>query len=208
MIKKLVLEYDDFHYLSPENCLSILDIMIAEFPDIKVSLFAPPALRYMPITYNPEWCSNVRKYIDSGNIVLARHGLTHDYLEFQKMSLDNSIEALKTGDEIFNKASLPYVKVFRGPYWGINKEAVEALNVNGYTHLYNHEDHRAYSKFFNGKTVYYNWNLKDEEPPDTDLIIAHGHTHNTCSNGILETFDRVRRYIENNNPEFLFVHEV
>ena len=52
----------------------------------------------------------------------------------------------------------------------------------------------------NNKVIYYNWNLKDEAPVET-LLVAHGHTHNVCQNGINETMHRIKKFIREQKPK-------
>lgn len=208
MNKTLILEYDDFHWKSPENCIDQINKFVQLYPKIKLSLFTPVILNNLQLNLDKEWIHKVRELSYQGNIKLAIHGLYHTPEEFKYLNKTQAEGRISLAESTLQSLNIPFAKAFRGPHWGMNEDSVEALNSLGYTHWYNHTDYKHLESKFNGKVIYYNWNLKDEEPPDTDLIIAHGHTHNTCSNGILETFDRVRRYIENNNPEFLFVHEV
>lgn len=206
--KTLILEYDDFHWKSPENCLSTIQRFVDRFPNIKISLFSTPIHSYLPYRDDLNWCNSVRKLIESGNIHLAVHGIYHDSEEFKHKNFANACYSLKMAEEEFEKSSLPFVKVFRGPHWGINNETYAALECLDYTHIYTHEDYRhLITPERKIKSVIYNWNLKDEAP-DLDLLIAHGHTHSVCSNGIQETFDKVSTFIENNNPSFRFVNEI
>lgn len=204
---KLVLEFDDFHWKVPENCLHEVETLVSEFPTIKISLFTPSMLNNQPLTENRDWVIKVRKLIESNNIELCVHGVYHTQEEFKYVDEGKAIAKLSLAHSMFNYAKLPFVKVFRGPHWGLNIESIQALNKLGYTHLYNHEDYRDIDTHFKGKSVYYNWNLKDEAP-DSDIIIAHGHTHNVCGNGIKESLNKIQQFIKANNPDFLFASEV
>jgi hypothetical protein len=208
-MKTLVLEYDDLHFLQPEDCLDQITKFINLFPSIKISFFCPPFLRSVPLFKDSDWCSKIRKFIESGNVCLARHGLAHDQEEFKHLDFDDALFRLKIGDAVHAVAKLPYVKVFRGPHWGISSTSMEALLESGYTHLYNHQDYEKLGEQYKSqiKVEYYNWNLKDEAPDDS-FLITHGHTHNVCSNGIEETFERVVSFIDTEKPEFKFVNEV
>jgi len=207
--KTLVLEYDDFHFLEPENCLREVEDLVNLFPNIKISFFCPPVLRGIPLFKNLDWCDKVRPFIDSGNVCLARHGLTHDQEEFKNLDLHEALFRLRVGDAAHEFAKLPFVKVFRGPHWGLNDDALKALVEQEYTHLYSHEDYRELDEEYAGriKVKYYNWNLKDEAP-DENLLITHGHTHNVCSNGIEETLEKVISFLDKVKPEYKFVNEV
>ena len=38
----VILEFDDLHWLYPENCLEYIDAFVEDFPDIKLSFFVIP----------------------------------------------------------------------------------------------------------------------------------------------------------------------
>jgi hypothetical protein len=204
---KLILEFDDFHWRYPENCISEIQELVDEFPDIKISLFTTALLSNLPISNNVEWVSKVKKFILSDNIRLAVHGIYHNNQEFKYMTKDQALASLSLVHSAFDHAKLPFVKVFRGPHWGINQESIDALNELSYTHLYNHEDYRNLDHLFKNKVVYYNWNLKDDSPVE-DTLVAHGHTHNVCENGIKQVMPKIKKFIIENNPTFGFVDEI
>ena len=204
---KLVLEYDDFHWDKPENCLDIIERFVSVVPNIKLTMFTVPNLRGNLLFQNPEWCKRVAELCNQGVLEISRHGWTHAPLEYEHCNFDYAMNSLLLGDKVLDSAGIPYARVFRGPYWGLNHETVRALNELGYTHLYNHIDHSSIGHDFRNKVVFYNWNL-GLEPPEFKLLIGHGHTHNVCGNGIEETFERVINFIDINSPEFLFSSEV
>lgn len=206
MERTLVLEYDDLTHLAPENCIDTIDELVARHPTIKLSFFTVPMMRGVPLSHDMLWCSRIRKHIDNGNVTLAHHGLVHTPEEFKHLDQTECTLRLKFSKSIFDTCKLPVAKVFRGPHWGICDEAVKALECEGFTHLYNHTDYKHLTSDVL-KMVYYNWNLKDE-PSDDDTLVTHGHTHNVCSNGILETLDKVSRFIDHANPVFKFVDEL
>lgn len=204
---ELVLEFDDFHWQAPENCLGLIQRFCKEVPHIKLTMFTVPFLRGAALFADPAWCKAVADLCHSGNLEIARHGCTHAPVEYEHCDYDYAIKSLLLGDNILEAAGIPYVRVFRGPYWGLNAETVRALNELGYTHLYNHRDHAAIGKGFRGKVVFYNWNL-GFAAPDFRFLVGHGHTHNVCDNGIEETFDRVMEVVAKRKPTFLFTSEV
>ena len=207
----LVLEFDDFHFLDPENCLKTINKYVNIIPKIKISLFTVPMLRGIPLFMNQAWCYQVRNLIQQGSLEICRHGLNHDVLEFRNLSYEEAKKKLMIGDHIFEVAGLQTQKVFRAPFWGINENVVHALNDLNYTHLYNHRDYSYLDALFKAKVVRYNWNLSD--PFDDSLrpewgVIAHGHTHDVCGNGIEETFQRVIDVLKSRPFEFKFTSEV
>jgi len=205
---KVVFEFDDLHWKSPENCLFSIERLVSDIPNIKLSFFCTPLHSNLPLSWNPEWCDKIRSLIHSNNISLYVHGLTHCSCEFLNLSAEGAKERLSISHRAFNEANLPFHKVFRAPYWNINAETYDALEELQYSHIYSHEDYKNLSYDRNIKTVFYNWNLKDESCEENDLVIAHGHTHDTCSNGIEEVRNRITNFCKEKNPEFIFAHEV
>ena len=184
-----------------------MDILISKFPLIKISLFTTPLLNNLPLFNDEKFIEKIKFYINSNNIRLAVHGLKHDMEEFKFLDKKEATNRLLTAQSIFEHCNLNYAKVFRGPNWGVNENTIEALNDLQYTHFYNHENYKHLENKFNGKVVYYNWNLKDEASEENTLI-AHGHTHNVCDNGISQVLPKIIKFIQNNNLEFKFVDEI
>ena len=208
MSKTLVLEYDDLTFLDPENCLLQIEELVRRHPDIKLSFFTVPMMRGAPLSHNMEWCNSIRQHIYNENVCLGVHGLMHSQEEFKHLSYTEAALRLRFAEAVFETADLPFERVFRGPHWGLNQESLNAISDAEYTHLYNHEDYRSLNAE-SMKVVYYNWNLKDNTPDgEEETIIAHGHTHNVCKNGIEETLDKVSKFIDDYRPEFKFINEV
>lgn len=209
MNKTLILEFDDLHWKQPENCLDTIKRYVQKYPKIKLSFFTTPCHSQLPLSYNPEWCLEINDLIKSNNIRIAVHGLYHNQEEFKYLDDNRSIMFFKLAEKEFNQAGIPFIKVFRGPHWGICQHTYDALKYEGYSHIYTHEDYRdlAEKNKTRIKNIFYNWNLKDEAPND-NLLIGHGHTFNVCSNGIAQTFDKVCAFIDKYNPEFKFVNEI
>ena len=206
---KLVLEFDDFHWKYPENCLLEIEYLVKRFPNVRLSLFCTPALAGNELYRNTEWCDKVRYYINLGNIRLGVHGLYHSQEEFKFLDRITTQLYLNTAISIFERANLPFTKCFRGPHWGLNENTIKALNGLEFTHLYSHPDYKQLESLFKGKVVYYNWNLKDNSPnPEDTLVIGHGHTHNVCQNGINESMYRLIDVLESNKYQTIFIDDV
>ncbi len=206
--KKLILEFDDLHFDHPENCIDDIRYLITKIPNIKLSFFTVPFLRHKAIYENMEFCKELKKYVDSENIRIYHHGLTHSMEEFKHVSYDNAINAINYSLDIFRRAELPCGKVFRGPNWGLNENTVQALIDLNYTHIYNHTSYKNLE--IDGiKFCYYNYNLKDEYVDISDnIIIAHGHTHDVCSNGIKQSLNKIENLIIKLDPIFCFAEDV
>lgn len=206
---KIIFEFDDLHWKSPENCLSTIEYLVERVPNIKLSFFCTPQHSNLPLSLNDIWCEKIKKFIDSKNINLYVHGLNHESCEFLHLSEEEALIKLIQAHEEFKKANLTFYKVFRAPYWNINENTYKALQKLNYSHIYSHEDYKDLSENQKIKTIFYNWNLKDEfKFINHEIIIAHGHTHNTCSNGIFEVKDRIVEFCQKENPEFIFAHEI
>lgn len=202
----LVLEFDDLHFLEPENCLKEIQFLVNKYPSIKLNFFCTPFLRNQKLSDNKIFCSKIKEL--SNNIEILVHGLTHSIEEFKHVSYDTAKTKLMLAEFIFEDCDIPFKKIFRGPHWGINIETICALKTLGYTAIFNHEDYR-HLETSGIKYVYYNWNLKDEFFLEKEeLIIAHGHTHNVCGNGIKESMNRITNFIDTYSPEFKFASEV
>jgi hypothetical protein len=206
--KTLILEYDDLHWKSPENCLDVIEKAVSRYPSIKMSFFCTPMHSYLPLSRNRKWCDAIRSFISSGNICLAVHGLFHSTEEFKDKSYAESRDTIGAAEREFGNAGLPFVKAFRCPQWTCNRTIYPALESLGYSHFYTHEMFKGFipseSKI---KSVIYNWNLKDEAAPEADVIVGHGHTWNVCDNGIKQTFLTMERFLSEHPVEFKFVHE-
>lgn len=207
MKRTLILEYDDLHWKSPENCIDQINKFVEFYPNIKLSFFTPVLLNNLQLNLDDGWVQRIRELCYQGNIRIAIHGLYHTPEEFKHLNKVQAEGRLGLAESILQGLNIPFAKVFRGPHWGINPDSIDALNSCGYTHWYNHTDYQHLESKFNGKVVYYNWNLKDEAP-DSDVLVAHGHTHNVCQNGIQETFNKVCKFIDTNDVEFKFVDEI
>lgn len=210
----IIFEFDDLHWDPTVNCIEQIEYLINRYPDIKLSFFTPVYYNYQYIYDDKQWCDKIRKYITSNNLTLGVHGLTHSVEEFKHKTYEQACNALITAESIFNKADLPFVKIFRGPHWGINDDTYKALIDLNYKSIYTHFDYLNLTfKYPNIKSIIYNWNLNEEfnikdNWHSDDIVIGHGHTHNVCGNGIQESLNRIINFIENNNPKYLNISDI
>lgn len=204
--KKIILDYDDFHWKCPENCLDTVYKFIEKIPNIKINFFTSPNYENNLLSNNSNWCNEVRTLINSNNIRLCVHGWNHIGEEFKNVSLDKALALINASENEFKKCNLSFSKVFKGPRWGINQNTYDALKLLNYTHIYTHEDYKHLIEINDIKSVIYNWNLKDD-PCDNNVLYCHGHSWSVCANGISETFNKVISFIEKNNVEFKFCEE-
>lgn len=196
---KLLLEFDDY---GQHNCDKELEYFIDKYPRIIFNLFTVPY-------YADKIQEKFRKH---KNIVHAYHGFTHAPLEFRYVKKTEALRMLFNAKVYFQAHKIESIKVFRAPYWQINQGVIDALIDENFTHIYTHEDFKNldYHKI---KPVYYNWNLKDnftESLKENKIIIAHGHTHNVCENGLPEITNRLDEFLQKNynDIEFLRVDDI
>ena len=205
---KIVIDYDDLHWKDPENCLSTIQEIVNNVPDIKLTFFTTSLHSNIPIKLQKTWCNKIRKFINNNNICLAIHGLRHEILQFKNISYNDALNKIQLAQKNFEQAELPFIKIFKGPHWGINENTYNRLIDLGYTHVYSHEQYKHLQNIFPKiKTIYYNWNLA-ESPLYNDIIVAHGHTHDVCNNGILQTKNKLINFIKNNKLQFKFGNEI
>jgi len=130
---------------------------------------------------------NMKKYRDWVNVIkqldwieIAVHGVGHLKNEFNcsKIRAKKSLLAI---DNVFKRVGLPYVKIFRAPYWQLSQDALDVLSEEGWTIALNPEVPQTFNT--KDKMVYYfNWNLKDKYPEGSPLF-GHGHLQDPI-NGI------------------------
>lgn len=206
---KLALEFDDFNPKPEVNCIDIIDRIIAQYPNIKLTFFTTPLYERVPLFRDKKWCERVKKHIDNNNIQLAVHGLYHTVEEFKTKSKDDALLSIAVAESVFRVSKLPFIKLFRGPHWGINDATYEALIELEYKAVFTHPDY-AYliNRHPQIKSIFYNWNLDSNTCAETDLVIGHGHTQNVCGNGIEESYNRICNFINKNNPTFVFADEI
>ena len=205
-MKKLVLDFDDFHWSSPENCIDTIDSIVSACSNAKLSFFTVAKLQGRPLDQNPDWTARVRSHIEAGNICLGVHGLLHTRKEFKDKTYDEAIRDIREAERHFGRAELPFQKVFKGPHWGINEATYKALSELGYTHVYTHPDYANLSHPAI-KNVFSNWNLKDKYRDVAETMTGHGHTHNVCGNGIAQVMHRVIEASQK-GCEHRFIHEI
>lgn len=209
-MKKLILEFDDFHPSKDVNCLDVVIDLISRYKkrNIILNMFVPAHYNGIPMSSDPGWCSSVRNYILSGNLCLGVHGRFHTQEEFKNLNYSDSYTSLTEVENEFKRCNLPFKKIFRGPHWGIGPASIGALIAKRYTHLYSHTSYQQFNDSYSHEIeiVYYNWNLKDRfgvfENSWSNFIVAHGHTANVCGNGIEESYNRIVEALDNNEFDF------
>ena len=122
------------------------------------------------------WVNIVKHAIEDGWLEIAVHGLTHVPNEFGGISAKLADAKVKFAEDFFKDVGIPYVKIFKAPFWQLSKEGKKAIEKEGFTVV---ED------------GYYNWNIKDEFPVELDNVIGHGHVQDVVGNGLNESLIRL-----------------
>lgn len=217
MIKNLILDFDDFHWKKPQNCIETIKKLHKLRPNIKLSFFVSPNYENHLLTLDKDWCKEVKNLVESDVIRIGIHGWNHSQLEFENITKLEAMIKLDLAEKELEKAEIPFVKVFKGPHWGINYIAAETLSERGYTHIYSHPDKssiqtRLESENKNStlKFVYYNVNLKDtiDNINNYDGInaVAHGHSWDVCENGIKESIVKIIK-LHDYSENHLFINQ-
>lgn len=204
---QIVIDYDDFHQNPKVDCLDSL-FKLRDFDSrIKITLFAVALFEGVQIGLNANWSAKVRDLIDSDTIGLAVHGLYHTQEEFKSLTKREAKEKILQAEEILNRHSFKPIKVFKGPNWGINQATYEALAELDYTHVFTHPT-MTYISHPSIKNVVYTDNLKDKLVLK-DTMIIHGHTWNVCDNGIEQTLNKLREFLQGQkNVIYKFGNEI
>lgn len=207
-MRKIILDFDDYHWLHPENCLAEIKNLVKHLPDVKILLFTIPMLRGKEIGGDKEFCEETRNLIEKGNIQLAIHGTFHTQEEFKDKSKQQALASIELSEACMKEAGLPFVNIFKGPHWALSKGTLEALIEKKYKTAFIHES-QAYLELYKMPIdlVYYNWNLKDNPPSVDTILYAHGHTHDVCSNGIAQVSNKIIELTRNETVTFHFPEE-
>lgn len=158
------------------------------FPDFKVTLFLVPwEIRFgktVPIAHTSEknWADAFLSAQQDGWMKFALHGLTHMPHEFGEITYETALKKVKAGKEVCERIGLDLLPIFKAPNWSLSAEGKKAVEELGFQVV---EDR------------YYQWNLRDPLPKETEfgdkIIIAHGHIQDGdgCFNGVCETSQKL-----------------
>lgn len=178
------ISYDNDDFSPLNHRFDILEKLKERYPDFKVTMFTIPwEIRFSPDTkgtpiteerYKP-WVEKVKKAQKEGWLDIAIHGLTHAPREFEKLGYDEAKKRVMVAQKMFANVGIKTNGMFKAPFWLLSKEGKKSIEDLGLKVMEN---------------GYYNWNLKDDMP-DEEKLIAHGHVHNTCDNGMEESYFRL-----------------
>lgn len=194
---RISIDADDFSPLN--HRFDLLEELRKRYPTFKITMFTipwdiriNPQDKGTPITlkkFKP-WVNEVKKGIEEGWLDISLHGFTHGPREFENLSYDQAQKKIIVAEKMFDNVGIKLSKMFKAPYWLLSEKAELALTDMGYTVV---------------KDGYYSWNIKDTIPKG-DLILAHGHVHDTCGNGLEESLARVMETPI--DAEWIFLKEV
>jgi hypothetical protein len=198
MKRTIALEFDDFNPLN--HRFDVLEKLKLRYPNLKVTMFTVCwDLRYqlekggLPISKEDfiPWVNAVKHAVKEGWLEIAIHGLTHVPHEFLELEPKLAASKVKFAEKFLKQTKIPYVKIFKPPYWEIRADAKKEIEKAGFSVV---ED------------GYYNWNIKDSFPVELDQVIGHGHVQDTMGNGIEEALINLMQIPE--DYEWKFISEV
>ena len=179
---KIAIESDDF---SPRNSnFGLLEEMRSHFPHFKITLFTVPwEIRWgeqTPITLE-KFRPFSRALKESQDwLEVAIHGLTHAPAEFERAGYDEARKRIIIAEKMFANQKIPFVRIFKAPFWQLSKNAERALFDLGYLIV---------------QDGYFDWNLADNmptrKPKKKGIYVAHSHVQETCGNGLEEVYPKL-----------------
>jgi len=174
-----IFDFDDFSSTRPG--MEYLKKMKEHYPNFKCTLFTVP-FSSMYVTNGVdvdklyEWAEIVKE--ESDWLEIAVHGFVHTKGECL-LPKDKARTLIKASENLFKKIKLPFVKIFKAPYWQMSKEFEEVLLEEGYVKAIDRNNPLVYTPI---KTYTWTWSM--EEPiPTYHTVKAHGHVWET-PNGI------------------------
>lgn len=178
----IVVDVDD---LSPVKLgLETLIKMREHYPNFKVTAFTPALDQSIAQGKTKEkklkeWADLVKQY---DWLEIAPHGFLH-LKEEMLCDYDSAVKIIKGCEAVFKKIGLPFVKIWKSPYWQTSKETYEAMRDHGYVVAV---DKNQELPDVPGLEVYI-FNKSLEEPfngQEEDVVKWHGHVGGTFYNDI------------------------
>lgn len=179
---EIVVDVDD---LSPVKLgLETLIQMREHYPNFKVTCFTPAMDQALPAgklkeSKVIEWAKLLRQY---DWIEIAPHGFLH-LKEEMLCDYDSAVKTIKGCEAMFRKLELPFVKIWKSPYWQTSIETYTAMRDHGYVVAV---DKNQELPNVPGLEVYI-FNKSLEQPFDgseEDIVKWHGHVGGTFYNDI------------------------
>jgi len=197
----IIFDIDDFCVTATPNLLfKIRD----HYPNFKCTLFTIPFdIQFLNKKINQkkyqEWADLVAKEKDWMEI--AVHGFAHLQNEMN-CTYEEAQQIISSAEKMFSSFKLPFVKIFKAPFWQISQPAMKAVVDNGYVLAHHPNDILPQDSHW--KTYTYNHSI-DDKWTEQKLIRAHGHMGTGVGNGLLECLDNVLQMPE--DAEFKTIGE-
>lgn len=194
---KCVLSLDDYCWQTKES-IKYLEELNNYFSDFKISLFTIPCFKQMSLSSHWDELSDVK--FKAEHIL---HGYYHTTAEFENLDKFQSAYFIERGIEEFKKCNLPIIKGFKSPNWRNSNGLFDYLKSVGFwlatLRPVNIDGLRIYN---------WNWDIGDNNIPTSEIVHAHGHTHNVSGPGagIEVSMNNIRKLPA--DTEFLFISEV
>jgi hypothetical protein len=192
---KIIFDLDDQSTL--HNALPKLKELKMLLPNLKVNLFTIPLKTSLELMNEMSTLDWVRVYPHG-----VRHNSNFEFARAQYSWVQSQFKYLyKRYGNLLNKG-------FKAPGWQISTDAMRWFRDNGYWvaiqwsdgRLQGHPDGPFQPKPVEGLKYYA---LNDPKPPDVKAI--HGHTWETCGNGLTQLWPQLIQLSP--NDEFLFIDE-
>ncbi|KPJ84316.1 MAG: hypothetical protein AMS17_16420 [Spirochaetes bacterium DG_61] len=197
---KVCIDIDDFHSFPKWDCTDVLLRCVEQIPEIKFTLFFTPFMKKIPATDYPQSLERLRELIETGNVEVYLHGLTHmKFLngEFGALPMNIVRKRILKSFQYTERCRIPFKRGYKFPWNVYNSASLKALERLDLVLFSN-----KYEKEFHGRQVI--WENRDHikkryiqpanyrhgrpvKPLSTDTIYYHGHAQNVRSTGIRES---------------------
>lgn len=209
-MQEIVMDFDDLE--CGMRGLEELLMVKEHFPKFRCTCFTIPIPRGflkkdLKFKDYKAWADELKKF---DWIEIAPHGMTHQGHEMKWVEeKDGKQPVTKRDAELFIKVvektlrdvGLPFVKVWKSPYWETSLDAYAALKNAGYTVAI--DPNQPDPPMAGLDTYKYNWSI--EKPmPKNKIVKGHGHINNSANN-LLTNIDKLMNMPT--DAEFLTVAE-
>ncbi|MBA7535059.1 hypothetical protein ES705_27309 [subsurface metagenome] len=198
---KVCIDVDDYHSFPKWDCSDVLERLISEFPDIRVTLFVTPYMKKIPLTDFPQAIDRIKEMLLHGNVEIFPHGLTHMKSikgEFGVLPKGIAKKKIITSLRYLEKISIPYKKGFKFPWHIYNDSSLQVLEKLDYILFSN----KVASSFKGRQIVWRNFGNvkkryiqtedyiygKPHVPKSNEIVYYHSHAQNMRKNGIRESY--------------------
>lgn len=193
---KIVCDWDD---LQVNTGLTSLLRIKEHYPNFRCTAFTIPMnqgviSRTMSLDRLREWAKIAAKY---DWIEFALHGFMHIQKECV-LPREKAEILLSASEKCMSELGLPYVKVFKAPFWQASTEMYECLRDRGYTVAVDRNQQKPVVPGL--KTYVFNWSFDEVVLPQEEWIKGHGHFEGT-NNDILLTMGN---FLKNVPPDAEF----